>query len=1053
MRALRRERVEQERAAVGDLYRHCERAFELTRFAILGMEGDIELDQQLMSVDPDPSDEAFSRPRQALVSFLDDLQRVKDNASATLVKRLERRRDDPAVAAVAARIRGLIDAGELATADEFLVLAESGAVLASEEQINGAFSDFFPTFVDHVVSTPLDASLIDALARGTAFATRTLDRIGEAERGTVLRGLRAWLALRNPNADMREQFPTVLRLLGLEVENDRVSRPQQRRVDGGEWIDVHGARIVGKALIPSMGSRRGGHFRFLRLSKPWGIEWFLNTIGQSHDETSLLVVLYPGALTTDQREELALRVRGDDGRDLVVIDDAVVLYTALHGGGRWDLPVRLMLPFTGMNPFVPNVTGNVPPEMFYGRKAEVRDILDPDKTSFVYGGRQLGKSALLREAQRRHSNEDGPAHAVYIDLIARGVGTYHGTEELWNYLADALRDVGLPIPDRNYAVDQGALLGAIQGWVREDVQRRLLVLLDECDLFFDADYKEGFRHSRLLKGLTDDSNRRVRVVFAGLHKVLRYQREFNQPFAHLGPQKPLGPLQPRYAFNLVAKPFAALGYQFESPDLIHRLLNFTNYAPSIIQLVCDWLLNHVLRRRIAGGRPPYLIKGSVVDEVLANHELLQQVRDRFDWTVSLDPRYEVIAYTVVLNAYDNGPYEQMPVDELKARCSDVRGHEFDSMAAEVFTGFLDELVGLGVLAATPARDHYGLRSPNVLRLVGQRERAVQRIEEAAERPLETGFDPNTARRRMSENDRRCSPLTAQQLRDLLIADGRARVVIGSKALGIDLVEEALTGSNRQLAHLYVATAGRSGLRNALSQDRAKPTVVVLKLLKGTDETARAAWDTVQNRLVSGLPLGVVLIIGPSLIDWWLGAPGYTSPGGTVLQTALRRWDLPTLAAWRREEQRFDVPEALDHTLEVTGGWWSLIDRASALAADEATSWDEALGTVAHDLEDTESAEAFLADAGLSRDGDERRLLQLVVQVGGSDQPPSVPDLEDYVAREEGLLDPNRVTTCLRRLELLQLASIDRQREPGRPALVTPEPAIERILQRLGGLAG
>ena len=67
---------------------------------------------------------------------------------------------------------------------------------------------------------------------------------------------------------------------------------------------------------------------------------------------------------------------------------------------RFDTFAHLALPFTSDNPYTPFNAGRVPREMFYGRKAELAQILDPDGPTFVFGGRQLGKSALLRHTQR-----------------------------------------------------------------------------------------------------------------------------------------------------------------------------------------------------------------------------------------------------------------------------------------------------------------------------------------------------------------------------------------------------------------------------------------------------------------------------------------------------------------------------------------------------------------------------------------------------------------------------------------------------------------------------
>ena len=82
----------------------------------------------------------------------------------------------------------------------------------------------------------------------------------------------------------------------------------------------------------------------------------------------------------------------------VTIDETLVLYLA-------SLPREVLralfdctLPFTCAEPYF-TAPGLVPPESFYGREGERNRIIDQYGSCFVYGGRQLGKTALLQTAQ------------------------------------------------------------------------------------------------------------------------------------------------------------------------------------------------------------------------------------------------------------------------------------------------------------------------------------------------------------------------------------------------------------------------------------------------------------------------------------------------------------------------------------------------------------------------------------------------------------------------------------------------------------------------------
>ena len=82
---------------------------------------------------------------------------------------------------------------------------------------------------------------------------------------------------------------------------------------------------------------------------------------------------------------------------------------------------------------------------------------------------------------------------------------------------------------------------AIRRLLSESPSRRILVLLDEADNFLTADRNQDFVNTSRLKALMDDTERRFKVVFAGLHNVRRLSGLPHQPFAHLGTAVIVGP--------------------------------------------------------------------------------------------------------------------------------------------------------------------------------------------------------------------------------------------------------------------------------------------------------------------------------------------------------------------------------------------------------------------------------------------------------------------------------------------------------------------------------
>ena len=164
-------------------------------------------------------------------------------------------------------------------------------------------------------------------------------------------------------------------------------------------IELKAARPVGRALVPAFGSQANGTYRLLLSSaKPSVAE--LTDLRDVDGGTVPLIICYFGTLSVTERLELAASWTDATRRPTIIVDDAVLAWAASRTD-PFPAVMRVTLPFTATAPFSPVKTANVPVEMFYGRDIDERRILDPQGPSIVYGGRGMGKSALLSVIQRR----------------------------------------------------------------------------------------------------------------------------------------------------------------------------------------------------------------------------------------------------------------------------------------------------------------------------------------------------------------------------------------------------------------------------------------------------------------------------------------------------------------------------------------------------------------------------------------------------------------------------------------------------------------------------
>ncbi|PZO90763.1 MAG: hypothetical protein DI623_05740 [Sphingomonas sanxanigenens] len=205
-------------------------------------------------------------------------------------------------------------------------------------------------------------------------------------------------------------------------------------------------------------------------------------------------------------------------------------------------------------------------ENFFGRENELDTLLDPYGASFVYGGRQLGKTALLRQIELRQ--RDSPDRvAVYCYI--KPVGESLSADSVWDKIRAALVDRGLALVKSGLVPDQ------LQSWVQDKPGRYLLIMLDEADAFLESEMANNFPQIERMKALMAGTGRSIKFVFAGLHNVQRFYRAPNSPLVHLGAPVNVGPLlgtDRRAARQMALEPMAALGFTFKDTiDAYHML--------------------------------------------------------------------------------------------------------------------------------------------------------------------------------------------------------------------------------------------------------------------------------------------------------------------------------------------------------------------------------------------------------------------------------------------------------------------------------------------------
>lgn len=705
-----------------------------------------------------------------------------------------------------AEVGKALEEGDIATANELLERVRAGLPPWPEDK---ALADPFASFMLSVAGLeewlnnrrnrePVDATI----KRGEPIPGLDLSQVAGAQRDQAAGMFTDWnriKAKKAAEAGLLRSFFTGLGFILPSPPSREEESPGRMEV----WT-MSSTLVEDRAVcpIPHFGSGANGRYRVICLWERPAEDDIVRMIGESslHRAT---IVLYFGRMSERKWRDMSLKTKRTH-KSFLLLDEVMLLFLAGERASRLAAFFSTVLPFAYSDPY-DATAGLVPPEMFFGRAAELQAIFGVNGRCFIYGGRQLGKTALMRRAEQQFHAPEAGRHSIWIDLRAEGIGVNRSAAEIWVPIAASLKAAkvlteatGSAAVTKKSGVE--ALLKQLGVFLEEKPGRRILLLLDEADRFFEEDGRHDFAETRRLKQLMDVTQRRFKVVFAGLHNVLRMTERANHPLAHFGEPIKIGPFidesEIREAKDLVCRPFMAAGFEFDSRSLVIRILAQTNYYPSLIQLYCHHLLRHMLAKvattqRLAG--PRYRVTSQDIEAVYSSGDLRDEIRHKFRLTLQLDLRYEVVAYAIAL-------------ETLAGKCPHNVGMDWRSIWdkgampwwPEGFRGtgelefrvLLDEMVALGVLSRNP-QGRYSLRNPNIFLLLGNQEEIEAVL--LKERKPTGEFDSSAFRphRRDKPDSPLRSPLTYHQLSELLRQENRIMVIAGSEAAGADDLRPAL----------------------------------------------------------------------------------------------------------------------------------------------------------------------------------------------------------------------------------------------------------------------
>lgn len=263
-----------------------------------------------------------------------------------------------------------------------------------------------------------------------------------------------------------------------------------------------------------------------------------------------------------------LQAHCEDHANLHVMVDSASMTEWLLGPRSLQVLLRLLssqLRITRISPY--QTRGGVTREgLFFGRSQLLARVVTREPANYlVVGGRQLGKSSLLKAVQRRlQGHPQVVCH--YVSLRDHRLAPRMALQ------------FGLPA--------HTALEDIVTHLQAQYEGKRLYLLIDEADLFFRDEAAQGYQQLSTLRSLSDEG--RCWFMLAGFWElyaaaVLDYQ----SPLRNFGEVLTIGGLERTACRELATEPLRRLRLGFAGDTLVDKLIDASGQRANLVAILCQ----------------------------------------------------------------------------------------------------------------------------------------------------------------------------------------------------------------------------------------------------------------------------------------------------------------------------------------------------------------------------------------------------------------------------------------------------------------------------------
>jgi hypothetical protein len=625
----------------------------------------------------------------------------------------------------------------LAVAEEYMNRFESGECEPPEE-LEVIINDepYFEQFLSPNVFNPLFDACSKRRARGESEALKYygwsyLDKKLPAE----------WTARqRKDSEELVSSWPvgkgrttpisiqTLFSCLGLKIRNVNKASGYKEEIFKLSVAPTPRSKADYLHPIAAFGTQMKSPLNVIVLYGNYTEKQLVDTIS-SLDLGGISIVLIDRPLEIASRRQIGeiFHTQTSGQNPFLLIDQVLLLFLASHQiTERLPALLQCTLPYSSYQPFVQD-SGPTADEMFCGRTLELGRIIDPNGACVVYGGRQLGKTALLQRAENRCMNPESKSYAVYVSIANQ------------NTEAKVVETISSAIDNKtNGAISISpcttlkAFCNQLSHYFRNGTIARMHLLIDEVDTFLEAIAPDRYIQIQPLVDLKRETTNNFKFVIAGLHNVCRAKNATaeNGIFGQLGTPLCIKPLSPTDALQLLSRPLRYLGFQIDRYPHLETILTVTNYYPGIIQFFGYMLVETLSSQyskyyRAANGNPPFTLRDDQLSAVINSADLNRSIKDKFRWSLELDTRYFMIArcITMLYHYYaddrNHGSWLGFSVEQIMEMAESYHIHCLEKESYNNYVVLLDEMKDMGILSKPDAeKPRYRLRRNSFVDIIG-----------------------------------------------------------------------------------------------------------------------------------------------------------------------------------------------------------------------------------------------------------------------------------------------------------------------------------------------